>query len=101
MGHMTLPIALAITYLAINLAIMIWFERERAHGRAPARAAVVSSRILRYGPPLLGALYLVVIAGDWAFVIFVGAFFAAAFWLMDGLLAYQSPTRGSERDRDR
>ena len=98
---MTLPIALALTYLAINLAIMIWFERERAQGRVPARAAVISSRILRYGPPLLGAAYLVAIAGDWPFVIFVGAFFAAAFWLLDGLLAYQSPSQGSERDRDR
>ena len=98
---MTLPIALALAYLAINLAIMIWFERDRAHGREPARAAVITSRVLRYGPPLLGAAYLVVIAKDWAFVIFVGAFFAAAFWLLDGLLAYQSPSQGSERDRDR
>ena len=98
---MTLPVALALTYLAINLAITIWFERERAHGREPARAAIITSRILRYGPPLLGAAYLVVIAKDWPFVIFVGAFFSAAFWLLDGLLAYQSPSQGSERDRDR
>ena len=98
---MTLPIALALTYLAINLAIMIWFERERAHGRAPTRAAAISSRILRYGPPVLGAVYLVAIAGDWPFVIFVGAFFAVAFWQLDGLLADQGPSRGNERDRDR
>jgi hypothetical protein len=98
---MTLPIALAVAYLAINLAIMIWFERERAMGHAPGRAAVISSRILRYGPPLVGAAYLVVVAKDWPFVIFVGGFFAAAFWLLDGLLAYQSPSQGSERDRDR
>jgi hypothetical protein len=98
---MTLPIALAVTYLAINLAIMIWFERERAHGREPARAAVVASRVLRYGPPLVGAAYLVAIAGDWPFVLFVGAFFAVAFWQLDGLLADQSPSRESDRDRDR
>jgi hypothetical protein len=97
---MTLPIALAVTYLAINLVIMIWFERERAHGREPARAAIVASRLLRYGPPLVGAAYLVVIAGDWPFVLLVGAFFTGAFWMLDGLLANQSPSRGSDRDRD-
>ena len=98
---MTLPIALAGTYLAINIAIMIWFERERAQGREPARFAVIGSRVLRYGPPLVGAAYLVAIAGDWPFLLFVGAFFAGAFWLLDGLLAYTTPPRGSERDRDR
>jgi hypothetical protein len=98
---MPLPVYLAATYLALNLAIMIWFERERAQGREPARAAVVASRIVRYGPPLVGAAYLVAIAGDWPFILFVGAFFAGAFWLLDGLLAYTTPPRGSERDRDR
>jgi hypothetical protein len=98
---MPLPVILAATYLALNLAIMIWFERERAQGREPARAAVVASRIVRYGPPLVGAAYLVAIAGDWPFILFVGAFFAGAFWLLDGLLAYTTPPRGSERDRDR
>jgi hypothetical protein len=98
---MPLPIVLAVTYLAINLAIMIWFERERAHGREPGHAAVASSRILRYGPPLAGAAYLVVIAGDWPFVLLVGAFFIGAFWMLDGLLASQSPSREGDRDRDR
>ena len=39
----------------------------------------------------LGAAYLVAIAGDWPFVLFVGIFFAGAFWLLDGLLAYHEP----------
>jgi tellurite resistance protein TehA-like permease len=98
---MTLAIALAGAYLAINIAIMIWFERERSQGRAPAGRALIASRVLRYGPPLAGAAYLVAIAGDWPFVVFVGIFFAGAFWLLNGLLAYTVPPKGSERDRDR
>ena len=50
---MTLPIALALTYLAINLAITIWFERERAHGREPARAQI--ARIEREHRDVVGA----------------------------------------------
>ena len=97
---MTLPIALAGAYLAINIAIMIWFERERAQGRAPSGGTLIASRILRYGPPLVGAAYLIAVSGDWLFLGFVFLFFAISFWLMNGLLAYSSPPRGSERDRD-
>ena len=98
---MTLPIALAATYLAINIAIMIWLERERAQGRTPAGLTVIASRVLRYGPPLVGAAYLIAISGDWLFVGFVIFFFAISFWLMNGLLAYTIPPRGGDRDRDR
>jgi hypothetical protein len=98
---MSLPIVLAGTYLAINIAIMIWFERERAQGRSPRGGALILSRVLRYGPPLVGAAYLIAVTGDWLFVGFVFVFFAISFWLMNGLLAYSSPPRGSERDRDR
>jgi hypothetical protein len=96
---MPLPIALALAYLAINLALTVWLERERAHGRTPARALSVFSTAVRWGPPLVGALYLVTIAGDWLFVLFVAAFFGGAFLLMDGLLAYTTPSRGSEAMR--
>ena len=112
---MSMPIALTLAYLAVNLATMIWLERERAQGRMPARRVAVLSSALRYGPPLVGALYLVTIAGDWLFVLFVLAFFAGAFWLMDGLLStipsgssermrgdgWQDPGAGASRGRDR
>ena len=100
MGVMPLPIALAVAYLAVNFAIMVWLERERAGGRTPATRVSVLSNVLRYGPPLLGAGYLVTLAGDWLFVLFVLAFFAAGFWLLDGVLAYTEPRRGSEPMRN-
>jgi ABC-type molybdate transport system permease subunit len=88
---MTLSIALGATYFVINFAIMIWLAREETHGRAISSTLISLSRILRYGPPLVGLLYLVTIAGDWPFVLFVGAFFAGAFWLLDSLLNYPPP----------
>lgn len=96
---MLLPIALTLAYLAVNLALTVWLERERDAGRRPAARLALFSTVLRYGPPLAGAIYLVAIAGDWPFILFVLAFFAGAFWLMDGLLAY-SPA-GAEALRKR
>jgi hypothetical protein len=92
---MPLPVTLAATYFAVNLAITIWLVREETSGRVPATWLIALSRTLRYGPPVLGLGYLVTRAGDWPFVLFVGAFFAAAFWLLDGLLNY--PTRPPKR----
>jgi hypothetical protein len=83
---MPLAFVLATTYLLINFAFMIWLVREEASGRRPAPSTVLTARILRYGPPLAGFFYLVTIAGDWPFVLFVGGFFVGAFWLLDGLL---------------
>ncbi|MBW3613570.1 MAG: hypothetical protein KY392_06900 [Chloroflexi bacterium] len=85
---MLLPITLASIYFAVNFAILVWVAREETGGRAFPAGLIVASRALRYGPPLIGLLYLVTIAGDWPFVLFVAAFFAGAFWLLDGLLNY-------------
>jgi hypothetical protein len=93
---MNLPIALTLAYLAINLAMMVWLERERSDGRRPPRGVVALSTALRFGPPLLGVIYLELIAGDWLFLVFVAAFFATSFWLMDGLLAVSLPSAGPE-----
>jgi hypothetical protein len=93
---MNLPIALTIAYLAINVAMMLWLENERSNGRRPSRGVSTLAIALRFGPPLLGAIYLELIAGDWLFLVFVAAFFAASFWLMDGLLTVSTPTRGSD-----
>jgi hypothetical protein len=96
---MPLPITLAVTYLAINLAMMLWLERERANGREPSRGVSALSMALRFGPPLLGVIYLEVIAGDWVFLGLVAAFLIASFWLLDGLLTTTAPRRGSEAMR--
>jgi hypothetical protein len=93
---MSLPIALAVAYLAVNVVVMLWIEWQRAHGHAPASRLWLVSNALRYGPPLAGFMYLVTIAGDWLFFGFVIAFFAGAFWLMDGLLSYNPPGGSSE-----
>jgi len=93
---MPLPITLAVAYLAVNFAIMLWLERERAHDRHPARNVAVLATGLRYGPPLVGLVYLVTIAGDWVFFLFVIGFFAAAFWMLDGVLGYTTPPTGPE-----
>jgi hypothetical protein len=97
---MPMPVLLALGYLVVNLAFTIWLERERAQGRRPARLVTTLAWTLRYGPPLLGAAYLVAIAGDWLFVGFVIVFFAAAFWLMNGLLAYTNHSDGVARIHD-
>lgn len=90
---MPLPLALTVAYLVANLAVMVWLELERANGRAPTGRTATFAHTLRWGPPLAGLIYLVAIAGDWLFFLFVIAFFAASFWLMDGLVAFTSPTR--------
>ena len=84
------PITLAATYLVVNLAISVWLVREETHGREVSPWVKTVTRTLRYGPPLLGALYLVTIAEDWPFVLFVLAFFAGAFFLLDRLLNFPS-----------
>ena len=97
---MPIPIALTLAYFATNLALMVWLERERAHERAVAGWIGGSAAILRYGPPLAGAIYLVVLTGDWAFVLFVLGFFGIAAYCLNGLLAF--PTERSDRsDRTR
>jgi hypothetical protein len=96
---MPLPITLTVAYLAINLAVMVWLESERAHDREPSDRVTVIAGALRYAPPLAGLVYLVTIAGDWLFFGFVLAFFAGAFWLMDGLLAFTGPSSGREAMR--
>ncbi|HSK93891.1 MAG TPA: hypothetical protein VLA76_07535 [Candidatus Angelobacter sp.] len=83
---MPLPVTLAATYLVVNFAIMVWLVREETRGRMPGGWTLAGARLLRYGPALLGFFYLVTIAGDWPFVLFVGAFFAGAFWLLIGFL---------------
>ena len=88
---MPLPVALAATYLVINLALTVWMVREETSGRAISDWLVAGSVLLRYVPPLLGAMYLVTRAGDWPFVLFVLFFFSLAFFLLNGLLNY--PTR--------
>ena len=54
---MPIPIALTLAYFATNLALMVWLERERAHERAVAGWIGGSAALLRYGPPLAGAIY--------------------------------------------
>jgi hypothetical protein len=93
---MPLPIILTGAYLATNLALMLWLERERANGRVPGHRVAAASFVLRFGPPVAGLLYLVTISGDWLFFVFVIAFFAGSFWLMDGLLAFTTPARGPD-----
>ena len=88
---MPLPVVFATVYLAINLAIMAWLVREESHGSVVPTSAVILARTLRYGPPLLGMFYLVTIAGDWPYLLFVGGFFAGALWLLDSLLNYPPP----------
>jgi hypothetical protein len=97
---MPMPVLLALGYLVVNLAFTVWIERERAHGRRPEPLVTRLAFILRYGPPLVGAAYLVAIARDWLFVGFVIVFFAISFWLMNGLLAYTSTSDGVPGIRD-
>jgi hypothetical protein len=97
---MPLPITLALAYLGVNVVLMVWLERERAQDRAAGRRMSVIAPLLRYGPPVLGLIYLVTLAGDWMFFVFVIIFFAASFWLMDGLLAFTVPARGPDAMRN-
>jgi hypothetical protein len=99
LDEMPLPVLLTIAYLAINLALLVWLERERAQGRPPAQRVATLALALRFGPPLIGFAYLVTIAGDWLFFLFVAAFFAIGFWLLDGLLAFTIPPRRSDTMR--
>jgi len=87
---MPLAVTLATTYLVINLALSVWLVREEIGNRQVPTWLTVLSRTLRYVPPLLGVLYLVTIAGDWPFFLFVVGFFLFSFWLLDGLLNYPS-----------
>ncbi len=92
---MPIPVAIATSYLAVNVALMLWSERELRHGRIPRGWAMAMLRTLRYGPPLLGFLYLVTIAEDWPFFLFVVAFFLVAVALLNGLL--HDPSRRPRR----
>jgi len=87
------PVALAITYFVINFVLLVWIVREETDGRAPAEWILGTARTLRYGPPLLGLGYLVTIAGDWPFFLFILFFFGLAFWMLDGLLNYGARRR--------
>ena len=87
---MPLPVLLTLGYLAVNLSLLTWLEHARATGQPVSPRLVTISNVMRWGPPILGAVYLVLISGDWAFVAFVIAFFAIGFWLLDGLLAYEN-----------
>jgi len=96
---MPVPVAITVAYLAVNLAMIVSIERTHAAGRAPWPSLVTLSRALRYGPPLIGAVYLVAMTGDWLFVGFVLGFFAGALWLMTGLAAYTDLSVGAEAMR--
>lgn len=82
------PVAIAAAYLVINLALTIRIVRDEAAGRVPPPNLVAVSRVLRYGPPLLGLLYLIWIAEDWAFFGFVAGFFLLGFYLLDRALNF-------------
>jgi hypothetical protein len=82
---MPAPVAFAIGYLAVNFSLMVWLVREEAAGRMPPPAVAIVAPLLRYGPPLAGLLYLVTIAGDWPFFLFVVTFFGVGFGLLSGL----------------
>ena len=85
-----MPVALTALYLVVNLAATVWIVREEAQRREVPPSLRAVTRTLRYGPPLLGVFYLVTIADDWPFFLFVVSFFGSAFWLMIGLLSFPS-----------
>jgi hypothetical protein len=100
---MATALALTAAYLVTNLAIVAWFEHERARGRDVPGAVGVLAWLLRYGPPLAGAVYLVVVSGDWQFLLLVLGFFGFGAWLLTGLLAYTNhgpDHRWPKRDDD-
>ena len=88
-----LPILLTLAYLAVNFALVVWIAREETAGRAVPSGVLRVGRILRYVPPLFGLAYLVTIAGDWPFFLFVVGFFAFAFFLLDRSLGFPSQPR--------
>lgn len=92
---MPLPVTLALAYLAINLAVTVWIIRTEGRGHAVPAWLTITSRIVRYGPPLLALFTIVTVANDWPFFLFVVFFFGIAFWLLNGLLNY--PTRPPKR----
>ena len=85
---MLLAVMFASTYLLVNLAIVVWLAREETHGRVPPGSVRKLAATLRYGPPLLGMVYLVTVAGDWPFFLFVVFFFSLAFWMLDRSLNF-------------
>jgi hypothetical protein len=89
-----LPFTVAATYLVLNFALVVWIAREETSGRAPSPSLVGIGRVIRYLPPLFGLVYLVTIAGDWPFFLFVVVFFTVALALLNGLLSIPSRPRG-------
>lgn len=87
-----MPAALVLTlvYVAIGFAAIVWLARTEARGRVVSTRTAIVVRSVIYGPPLLGFLYLVTIAGDWPFFLFVVVFFSIAFLLLNGLLSTPS-----------
>jgi hypothetical protein len=85
---MTTALALTLTYLVINIGLVIWVERERAREREVPWSVSAAIAAVRWVPPVAGAIYLVVVSGDWQFVLLVIGFFAISAWLLTGLLAY-------------
>lgn len=88
-----LPVLLALAYLVINFALVVWIAREESRGQITPTWVVVVGRILRYVPPLIGLVYLVTIAGDWPFFLFVVGFFTFAFFVLDRSLGFPSEPR--------
>lgn len=98
---MLTAIGLTVAYLVVNLGLMIWVERERAHDREIPWQIDTIVGALRYGPPVVGVIYLLTISGDWAFALFVFGFFALSAYLLNGLLAYTSSGADGRDDRRR
>ncbi|MCC6619131.1 MAG: hypothetical protein IT341_08870 [Chloroflexi bacterium] len=98
---MPAPIALTLAYLAVNLALTAWIERERAAARSVPPTLATVAGVARWGPPAAGAIYLLIIANDWAFIGFVAFFFGVGAWLMNGMLAYTNDRPDDQRRRDR
>jgi hypothetical protein len=91
---MSVALVLTAVYLAIGFTLIVWLAREDARGRSVPTWASVGARAAIYGPPVLGFLYLVTIAGDWPFFLFVLVFFSIALLMLDGVL--NTPSRPRE-----
>jgi hypothetical protein len=83
---MPVPVVLTAAYLLIGFGVIVWLAHEEARGRAVPTWQAVLARTAVYGPPLAGFGYLVTIAGDWPFLLFVIAFFSIGALLLNGLL---------------